>query len=136
MSSIQATGLTKRFGQVTAVDHVTFSVRPGEVTGFLGRNGAGKTTTLRMILGLDRPTSGTVTIDGLPYADLVEPLRHVGSLLDARAVQVVGSRRCGRTVRYRTRGRHAMVPSRASDEQTDKPSLGEVVIIRQHLGHA
>jgi len=87
MSSIQATSLTKRFGQVTAVDHVTFSVRPGEVTGFLGRNGAGKTTTLRMILGLDRPTSGTVTIDGVPYSDLVDPLRHVGSLLDARAVQ-------------------------------------------------
>jgi ABC-type multidrug transport system ATPase subunit len=84
---IEARGLTKRFGQLVAVDGLTFSVRPGEVTGFLGRNGAGKTTTLRMILGLQRPTSGTVTVDGRPYADLVAPLRHVGSLLDARAVQ-------------------------------------------------
>ncbi|MGH3277703.1 MAG: ATP-binding cassette domain-containing protein, partial [Trebonia sp.] len=65
---IEARGLTKRFGQVAAVDGLTFSVRPGEVTGFLGRNGAGKTTTLRMILGLARPTSGTVTVDGRPYA--------------------------------------------------------------------
>ena len=87
MSIIEAIGLTKRYGPVTAVDNVTFSVRSGEVTGFLGRNGAGKTTTLRMILGLDRPTSGTVTVDGQHYADLVDPLRRVGSLLDARAVQ-------------------------------------------------
>lgn len=87
MIPIEVRDLTKRFGRVTAVDGVTFSVRPGEVTGFLGRNGAGKTTTLRMILGLERPTSGTVTVDGRPYADLVDPLRHVGSLLDARAVQ-------------------------------------------------
>jgi ABC-2 type transport system ATP-binding protein len=84
---IEARGLTKRFGQVAAVDGVTFSVRPGQVTGFLGRNGAGKTTTLRMILGLQRPTSGTVTVDGRPYADLAAPLQHLGSLLDARAVQ-------------------------------------------------
>jgi ABC-type multidrug transport system ATPase subunit len=84
---IEARGLTKRFGQVVAVDGLTFSVRPGDVTGFLGRNGAGKTTTLRMILGLERPTSGAVTVDGRPYADLAVPLRHVGSLLDGRAVQ-------------------------------------------------
>ena len=84
---IEARGLTKRFGPVTAVDGLTFSVRPGEVTGFLGRNGAGKTTTLRIILGLQRPTSGTVTIDGRPYAELARPLRHVGSLLDPRTVQ-------------------------------------------------
>ena len=84
---IEARGLTKRFGQMVAVDGLTFSVRPGEVTGFLGRDGAGKTTTLRMILGLQRPTSETVTVDGRPYADLVAPLRHVGSLPDARAVQ-------------------------------------------------
>lgn len=84
---IEARGLTKQFGPVTAVQDLTFSVRAGEVTGFLGLNGAGKTTTLRMILGLEHPSSGTVTIGGKPYADLVDPLRHVGSLLDARAVQ-------------------------------------------------
>jgi ABC-2 type transport system ATP-binding protein len=83
---IEARGLTKRFGETLAVDGLTFSIRPGEVTGFLGRNGAGKTTTLRMILGLERPTSGTVAIDGCPYAELASPLRHVGALLDARAV--------------------------------------------------
>ncbi|GAA4392446.1 ATP-binding cassette domain-containing protein [Tsukamurella soli] len=87
MSPIEARDLTKRFGEAVAVDGVTFSVRPGEVTGFLGRNGAGKSTTLRMILGLERPTSGSVTVDGGPYADLVAPLQQVGSLLDARAVQ-------------------------------------------------
>ncbi len=84
---IEARGLTKRFGPVVAVEGLTFSVRPGEVTGFLGRNGAGKTTTLQMILGLERPTSGTVTVDGRPHAELASPLRCVGSLLDARAVQ-------------------------------------------------
>lgn len=84
---IEARGLTKRFGQVLAVDGLTFSVRPGEVTGFLGRNGAGKTTTLRMILGLERPSSGMVSVDGRPYGDLAVPLRQVGSLLDVRAVQ-------------------------------------------------
>ena len=84
---IEASGLTKRFGQIVAAGGLTFSVRPGEVTGFLGRNGAGKTTTLRMILGLKPPTSGTVTIDGRPYADIVAPPRQAGSLLDARAVQ-------------------------------------------------
>jgi ABC-2 type transport system ATP-binding protein len=87
MGPIEVAGVTKRFGHVTAVDDVTFSVRAGEVTGFLGRNGAGKTTTLRIVLGLERPTAGTVSVDGRPYADLVDPLRHVGSLLDARAVQ-------------------------------------------------
>ncbi len=81
---IEASGLTKRFGHVVAVDGLTFSVRPGEVSGFLGRNGAGKTTTLRMALGLERPSAGTVTVDGRPYAELVSPLRHVGALLDAR----------------------------------------------------
>lgn len=83
---IEVRGLTKRFGEVTAVDDLTFTVRPGEVTGFLGRNGAGKTTTLRMVLGLDTPTGGTVTFDGRPFADLPAPLRQVGALLDARAV--------------------------------------------------
>src|SRR5690606_13176373 len=83
---IEATRLTKHYGDKTAVDDATFSVRPGLVTGFLGPNGAGKSTTMRMIVGLDRPTSGTVTIDGRPYSALAAPLREVGVLLDAKAV--------------------------------------------------
>lgn len=74
--SVQAEGLTERFGEVTAVEDVTFSVRAGEVTGFLGRNSAGQSMTLRMILGIERPRSGVVTVDGQPYAESVDPLRH------------------------------------------------------------
>ncbi|WP_326560071.1 ATP-binding cassette domain-containing protein [Micromonospora sp. NBC_01796] len=83
---ITLTGLTKRFGDSTAVDHLTLDIAPGRVTGFLGPNGAGKSTTMRMILGLDRPTAGTALVDGRPYASLRHPLRHVGALLDAKAV--------------------------------------------------
>jgi len=83
---IQATGLTKRYGDTTAVDGLSFTVRPGVVTGFLGPNGAGKSTTMRMIVGLDRPSAGTVTVNGKPYARHRAPLGEVGSLLDARAV--------------------------------------------------
>ena len=83
---IEARGLTKRYGDRLAVDHLSFSVRPGQVTGFLGPNGAGKSTTMRMILGLDSPTSGTVTVNGKPYQDLDNPMREVGALLDAKAV--------------------------------------------------
>jgi ABC-2 type transport system ATP-binding protein len=83
---IEAHGLTKRYGPKTAVDGITFSVRPGIVTGFLGPNGAGKSTTMRMIMGLDRPTAGAVTVNGLPYAKLRSPLTEVGALLEARAV--------------------------------------------------
>ena len=78
--------VTKRFGATVAVDHLSFEVRPGEVTGFLGPNGAGKSTTMRMIIGLDAPTSGRVTVDGHSYGELRFPLRHVGALLDAKAV--------------------------------------------------
>ncbi|MEU8150623.1 ATP-binding cassette domain-containing protein [Nonomuraea sp. NPDC048901] len=80
---IEVNGLTKRYGAVTAVRDLTFAVRPGHVTGFLGPNGAGKSTTLRMILGLNRPTAGTATIDGRPFARHRAGLRHVGALLDA-----------------------------------------------------
>ena len=80
---IEARGLTKRYGTKTAVHNLSFQVRPGSVTGFLGPNGAGKSTTMRMILGLDRPTSGSALIDGKPYHDLHDPLTQVGSLLDA-----------------------------------------------------
>jgi ABC-2 type transport system ATP-binding protein len=78
--------LTKRYGEKTVVDHLEFMVRPGIVTGFLGPNGAGKSTTMRMIVGLDRPTSGSVTVDGKAYADLPAPLHEVGALLEARSV--------------------------------------------------
>jgi ABC-2 type transport system ATP-binding protein len=90
---IEAVGLTKRYGSKTAVDDITFTVRPGLVTGFLGPNGAGKSTTMRLIVGLDRPTSGTVSIDGKRYSQLRAPLREVGVLLDAKAVHTGRSAR-------------------------------------------
>jgi ABC-2 type transport system ATP-binding protein len=80
---IEFTGVSKRFGQVAAVSDLSFTVEPGRVTGFLGPNGAGKTTTLRMLLGLVRPTSGTATIGGVPYAHLSSPLTTVGAALEA-----------------------------------------------------
>lgn len=80
---IEISGLTKRFGAVTAVEDLSFTVRPGRVTGFLGPNGAGKTTTLRTLLGLERPTAGTATIGGARYRDLPRPLETVGAALDA-----------------------------------------------------
>lgn len=83
---IEAHALTKRFGKQTAVDGIDFRVEPGKVTGFLGPNGAGKSTTMRMIAGLDRPSSGEVTVNGRPYRDHRAPLREVGILLDAKAV--------------------------------------------------
>jgi ABC-2 type transport system ATP-binding protein len=83
---IEVDQLSKRYGPVTAVDGLSFAVRPGHVTGFLGPNGAGKSTTMRLILGLDHPNTGTATIDGKRYRDLVEPLRVVGALLEAKAV--------------------------------------------------
>src|SRR5487761_1852147 len=83
---IEARGLTKRYGDKVAVNDLSFSVTPGTVTGFLGPNGAGKTSTMRLILGLDSPNSGTVTVDGKRYLDLANPMREVGALLDAKAV--------------------------------------------------
>ncbi|PKT71167.1 ABC transporter ATP-binding protein [Streptomyces populi] len=83
---IEAVGLTKRYGAKTAVYNLSFQVRPGAVTGFLGPNGSGKSTTMRMILGLDNPTSGQVTIGGFPYRRLPNAPRQVGALLDAKAV--------------------------------------------------
>jgi len=83
---IEVDRLSKRFGPVTAVDDLSFTVRPGHVTGFLGPNGAGKTTTMRVILGLDAPTSGRATVGGQRYDGLIRPLREVGSLLDATAL--------------------------------------------------
>jgi ABC-2 type transport system ATP-binding protein len=83
---IEARGLTKRYGGTTAVDSLSFDVQPGKITGFLGPNGAGKTTTMRLILGLDQPSDGTVTVNGKPFAQLAYPMREVGALLDAKAV--------------------------------------------------
>ncbi len=85
MAAIEIQGLSKRFGEVAAVDGLSFSARAGAVTGFLGPNGAGKSTTLRMLLGLVRPSEGTATIGGKRYADLAEPFRHVGAVLEADA---------------------------------------------------
>src|SRR5437660_903124 len=82
-NEIAVQGLVKQFRSVRAVDDLSFTVRPGRVTGFLGPNGAGKTTTLRMILGLVSPTAGTATIGGRRYADLAEPIRSVGAVLEA-----------------------------------------------------
>ncbi|HWF16794.1 MAG TPA: ATP-binding cassette domain-containing protein [Acidimicrobiales bacterium] len=87
---IEAKHLTKRYGKTVAVNDVSFTVKPGQVTGFLGPNGAGKSTTMRMILGLDAATSGEVAVDGRPYHQLSNPLRSVGALLDPRAI--VGGR--------------------------------------------
>ena len=90
---IEARGLTKRYGDKLAVDDLTFTVRPGIVTGFLGPNGAGKSTTMRMLLGLDAPTRGTATIGGRRYADQPAPLREVGALLEAKAIHTGRSAR-------------------------------------------
>ncbi len=90
---IEARGLSKRYGDKIAVDDVSFTVRPGVVTGFLGPNGAGKSTTMRLILGLDLPTSGSVTVNGKPYAAHSRPLHEVGALLEARAIHTGRSAR-------------------------------------------
>jgi ABC-2 type transport system ATP-binding protein len=86
-ASIEVTGLRKRFGPVLALDGMSFTVQPGRVTGFVGPNGAGKSTTMRVILGLDAPDQGQALVGGKPYASLQHPLRQVGSLLDASALQ-------------------------------------------------
>jgi ABC-2 type transport system ATP-binding protein len=90
---IEVRSVTKRFGGKTAVDDLSFTVEPGKVTGFLGPNGAGKSTTMRIILGLDRPQSGIATIDGKLYADLPDPLRTVGALLEAKSTHTGRSAR-------------------------------------------
>jgi ABC-2 type transport system ATP-binding protein len=82
---ITARGLTKHYGRTVAVRDLTFTVRPGVVTGFLGPNGAGKSTTMRMLIGLDRPDAGQATVNGMPYRELRQPLREVGAMLEARS---------------------------------------------------
>jgi ABC-2 type transport system ATP-binding protein len=119
---IELTGLTKVFGRTRAVDDLTCSIEPGMVTGFLGPNGAGKTTTMRLILGLDHPTSGTATIDGLTYRQLTQPLRTVGALLDARQAHP------NRSARNHLRWIAATnrIPVSRVDEVLDMVGLGSV----------
>ncbi|GLY68207.1 multidrug ABC transporter ATP-binding protein [Amycolatopsis taiwanensis] len=119
---IEAQALTKRYGGKTAVDDLTFTVRPGAVTGFLGPNGAGKSTTIRMIMGLDAPTSGTVTVNGRRYADHPAPLREVGALLEARAVHTGRSAYHHLLALALTHG----IPRRRVDEVIELVGLREV----------
>jgi ABC-2 type transport system ATP-binding protein len=119
---ITAHSLTKRYGAATAVDHLTFEVPSGVVTGFLGPNGSGKSTTMRMIMGLDVPDSGSALIGGQPYAELAWPLRQVGALLDAKAFHP------GRTARGHLRWLALSndIPLRRVDEVLDQVGLTAV----------
>jgi ABC-2 type transport system ATP-binding protein len=121
MAAIEIKGLSKRFGDVAAVDDLSFSAREGAVTGFLGPNGAGKTTTLRMLLGLVTPTSGTATVDGHAYADLPHPVRHVGAVLEATNFHP------GRKARQhlRVQAIAAGVPPARADEVLEEVGLSE-----------
>ncbi|MGW5777817.1 ABC transporter ATP-binding protein [Streptomyces sp. NPDC003863] len=138
---IEVRELTKRYGATTAVDTLTFTVRPGRVTGFLGPNGSGKSTTLRMILGLHAPTSGSVTVDGRPFTDRPRGLRHVGALLDA------GDVHGGRTARAHLAvlARSNRIPLSRVDEVLEEVGLsaaarrrigGYSLGMRQRLGIA
>jgi ABC-2 type transport system ATP-binding protein len=119
---IEARGLTKRYGRTLAVDDLSFTVRPGMVTGFLGPNGAGKTTTMRLMLGLDRPTAGTVTIDGRSHRQAGSPMREVGALIDARAAHGGRSARNHLLCLAQTNG----ISSRRVDEVLDIVGLSDV----------
>jgi ABC-2 type transport system ATP-binding protein len=114
--------LTKRFGDKLAVDGLSLQIQPGKVTGFLGPNGAGKSTTMRMILGLDRPTSGRALIDGLRYEDLRSPLREVGALLDAKALHPGRSARSHLRAMARSNG----IPDSRVDEVLAEVGITEV----------
>jgi ABC-2 type transport system ATP-binding protein len=119
---IEAHGLTKRYGDKLAVDDLSFVVTPGVVTGFLGPNGAGKSTTMRMILGLDLPTRGTVTVNGKPYREHPAPLHEVGALLEARAVHTGRSAYNHLLALAQTSG----IPRSRVDEVIDAVGLGQV----------
>ena len=119
---IEVRGLTKRFGTTVAVDDLSFNVGPGRVTGFLGPNGAGKTTTMRVILGLDRPNSGTALVNGTAYAGVRWPLREVGALLDAKGVHPGRSARAHLTWMAQSNG----IPTRRVDEVLDLVGLTPV----------
>ncbi|MGZ4594961.1 MAG: ATP-binding cassette domain-containing protein [Actinomycetes bacterium] len=123
---IEARGLTKRYGSVVAVDDLSFTVRPGMVTGFLGPNGAGKSTTMRMILGLDHPTRGSALVGGQPYSRLKGPLHHVGALLDAKDVHG------GRTARAHLRAlaQSNGIPRRRVDDVLEMTGMSAVATKR------
>jgi ABC-2 type transport system ATP-binding protein len=119
---IEVRDLTKRFAEKVAVDHLSFDVEPGRVTGFLGPNGAGKSTTMRLITGLDRPDGGAATIGGLAYAQLAKPLERVGALLEARSVHPGRSARNHLLYLAQTQG----LPAKRADEVLDLVGLREV----------
>ena len=127
-NTIEARGLTKRYGDKLAVDDLSFDVKPGCVTGFLGPNGAGKSTTMRMIMGLDEPDGGTVTVNGRRYHDLTRPLREVGALLEARAIHPGRSARAHLWMLARTN----RIPRARVDEVLDLVGLSSVA--DQHVG--
>lgn len=119
---IEVRALTKKYGEVTAVDGISFTVRPGVVTGFLGPNGAGKSTTMRIVLGLDRPTSGTALVNGRPFREAIAPVTELGAMLEAKAVDR------GRSARNHLRAVGATVGiGRARvDEVLDQVGLADV----------
>jgi ABC-2 type transport system ATP-binding protein len=119
---IEATNLTKDYGAKRAVDDLSFVVEPGVVTGFLGPNGSGKSTTMRLILGLDAPTAGTVTVNGKAYGDHAAPLHEVGALLEARSVHTGRSAYSHLLALAQTHG----IPRRRVDELIDLVGLHEV----------
>ncbi len=123
---IEARGLVKRYGDTTAVDDLSFSVRAGVVTGFLGPNGSGKSTTMRMMIGLDHPDAGSVTIDGRPYGEIKWPLREVGALLEAKALHP------GRSARNHLRALAASnrIPRSRVDEVIELVGLASVATKR------
>ncbi|MDP9794978.1 ABC-2 type transport system ATP-binding protein [Catenuloplanes nepalensis] len=119
---IEVVGVTKRYGAKTAVDRLSFAAKPGQVTGFLGPNGAGKSTTMRMIIGLDRPTEGTVTVNGRRYREHAAPLREIGALLEARSVHPGRSARSHLLGLARTHG----IPRARVDEVLELAGLTAV----------
>jgi ABC-2 type transport system ATP-binding protein len=122
MTTIEIDNVTKRYGDTIAVDHLSFTVQPGRVTGFLGPNGAGKSTTMRLVLGLDRPDSGTTRIAGGPYAELEDPMRVVGALLEARALHPGRTARRHLTYLAQTQG----ISLRRVDEMLEAVGLAAV----------
>ena len=127
-ATIEVRDLHKRYGRTVAVDGVSFSVRPGEVTGFVGPNGAGKSTTMRVILGLDAPTEGTALVGGVPYRKIRAPLRSVGALLDAGAVH--GGRRAYHHLLWMARSNG--LPRSRVDEVLERVGLASVA--RRRVG--